>query len=129
GSKNGTSVNGARLAPEAPAPLRPGDVVEVGAHRLRVVAAPAEARVRDEFERLSELGRGGFGTVYAARHRPSGRLVAIKALAQRVDPSAVARFQREARVRVDSPHVVQTLDVRVEGGQAYLIMELVQGAS
>ncbi|MCO5171628.1 MAG: serine/threonine-protein kinase [Planctomycetes bacterium] len=134
GSKNGTRVNGAPLAPEAPAPLRPGDVVELGGHRirvvgLRVVSAQAAPRVRDEFERLSELGRGGFGTVFAARHRASGRLVAIKALVQRLDASAAARFQREARVRVDSPHVVQVIDVRVEEGQVYLVMELVQGRS
>ncbi|MBX3467845.1 MAG: protein kinase [Planctomycetes bacterium] len=129
GSKNGTRVNGAPLTAGAPAPLRPGDLVEVGGHRLRVVAAPAPARVRDEFERLAELGRGGFGAVFAARHRASGRLVAIKALAQRLDASAAARFAREARVRVDSPHVVQVLDVRVEEGQVYLVMELVQGRS
>lgn len=36
-STNGTYLNGARLEPEAPALLRSGDVVQIGAVRLRVV--------------------------------------------------------------------------------------------
>jgi serine/threonine-protein kinase len=131
-SKNGVLVNGARVAPDVATPLREGDVVVVGTHHLRVVSltsTPGAPRVRDEFERLAELGRGGFGTVFSARHRQTGALVAIKALAQKVDASARERFLRESRVRVDSPFVARTHDVRVEDGQAYLIMELVQGRS
>jgi serine/threonine protein kinase len=87
-------------------------------------------RIKDEFEKLGELGRGGSGVVFAARHKASGRMVAVKALlAQAVLPDVRARFLREARVKLESPHIVQVLDVRDEGGQIYLIQELVEGMS
>jgi eukaryotic-like serine/threonine-protein kinase len=87
-------------------------------------------RVRDEFERLAELGRGATGAVYAARERSTGRMVAVKALlAPDARPDARARFLREGRVRIDSPHVVQVLDIRDEDGQLYLIQELVRGTA
>ncbi len=87
--------------------------------------------VREEFENLGELGSGGAGTVYAARHRATGREVAIKSLHDRVsdDPVTRDRFLRECHIQVDSPHVVQVHQVRVEQDVVYLIMERVHGTS
>ena len=86
--------------------------------------------IRDEFEMLHELGRGGVGSVFAARHRTSGREVAIKALLTGNEkPGVRERFLREAQVRLDSQHIVQVLDLRDEDEQVYMIQELVPGRS
>lgn len=37
-----------------------------------------ESFASGEFDQLSEIGRGAYGTVYKARHRISGQLVAMK---------------------------------------------------
>ncbi len=127
-------------SPPAPPPSRPTHVPQArasgtGAGAGAVTGAPGVAgntgRIRDDFERLGELGRGGAGTVFRARHRATGREVAVKALVDKVsdEPTARERFLRESRVRVESPHVVQTLDVRVEQGQVYLVLELCPGGS
>ncbi|KAM0931921.1 hypothetical protein ACQ4PT_000017 [Festuca glaucescens] len=49
----------------------------------------------DEYEEVARLGEGGFGAVVKARHRATGKTVAIKRLSS---PSAtnVAELQREA---------------------------------
>jgi serine/threonine protein kinase len=66
-----------------------------------------------------EIGRGGMGSVWSARHLQLDTLVALKF----VDPSAAAadahmRFEREAKAaaQLRSPHVVQILDHGVDDG-------------
>ena len=78
------------------------------------------------------LGEGGMGTVYEAEHGGLGTRVAIKVLhpdlARR--SGLVERFLQEARVaaQIRSLHVVQVTDVdRTSEGQAYIVMELLNG--
>ena len=53
-----------------------------------------------EYTLLHELGRGGMGAVYLARHRVTGRLVALKLMLPKVaaNGTARARFQREVEL-------------------------------
>jgi tetratricopeptide (TPR) repeat protein len=83
-----------------------------------------------ELELVREIGRGGFGVVWEARDRPSGRAVAFKAVraggraGQRED-----RLLREAEVaaRLAHPNVVALEAVgRCEHGP-YLVLELLRG--
>ncbi|MEV6973622.1 serine/threonine-protein kinase [Kitasatospora sp. NPDC093806] len=82
-----------------------------------------------------ELGRGGFGVVWAAHDETIGRPVALKALSEEKagDEDAVGRFIREARTvgGLSNPHIVTLYDYgRVRDGARwthYLVMELVQG--
>ncbi|HKE16544.1 MAG TPA: serine/threonine-protein kinase [Kofleriaceae bacterium] len=79
------------------------------------------------------LGRGTSGAVYRARD-PAGRAVAIKVLHPELLPSPqhVHRFVREARALslLRHPHVIAVERVgRLEGGQPYLVMELLAGRS
>jgi hypothetical protein len=83
---------------------------------------------------LRELGRGGMGIVYAARHAQLGRDVALKVMSADLgtaDAQAVARFRREAETagRLRHPGIVQVHDFGQAGGQLYLAMDLVEGES
>lgn len=83
---------------------------------------------------LRELGRGGVGTVYAARDG-AGHHVAIKVLRGewRTNESVLERFAREARVlmRLTTPHVGKLLDVGnldvTDGDLPYLVLEFLEG--
>ncbi|WP_406092494.1 serine/threonine-protein kinase [Kitasatospora purpeofusca] len=84
-----------------------------------------------------ELGRGGFGVVWAAHDETIGRAVALKVLSDEKagDEEAVGRFIREARTvgLLSNPHIVTLYDYgRVQDGARsthYLVMELVRGRS
>jgi uncharacterized protein YecT (DUF1311 family) len=72
--------------------------------------------------------------VYLARHRTTGRLVAIKAIRARYldDPDAVRRFTREARTvaGLDHPNIVRTEAIEQFGDRAVaIIMEHVPGGT
>jgi len=81
----------------------------------------------------SELGRGGFGVVFRARHTDIDRLVALKVLLAtygKKDPTAVERFRREATIAasLSYPNTVRVFDYgETREGVFYLVMEFVQG--
>ncbi len=81
----------------------------------------------------SMLGQGGMGAVFRARHVLTDRKCALKWMLpdQEAGDAAVQRFLREARAmgRIDHPSVVGVMDVGIEGGAAYLVMELLRGSS
>ncbi|MBX9626970.1 MAG: serine/threonine protein kinase [Gemmataceae bacterium] len=83
------------------------------------------------YDLLDELGRGGMGVVYRARHVPTGRLVALKVIrdAALAGPTARARFrvEAEAAARVRHPNVVEVYEVGEHAGRPFLAMELVAG--
>jgi tRNA A-37 threonylcarbamoyl transferase component Bud32 len=75
------------------------------------------------------LGSGGFATVYAAHDERLDRPVAIKVLPrERVIHS---RFEREARAaaRLHHPSIVTLFEAAVDDEGAYLVSELVKGAT
>jgi len=80
------------------------------------------------------LGRGGMGTVYRALDTALDRQVAVKLVREDLVGRAdtAARFQQEARAAAafSHPNVVTVHDFGIEGGShAYLVMELLEGAS
>jgi serine/threonine protein kinase len=81
----------------------------------------------------SVLGRGGMATVWRGVDTRLDRPVAVKVLdaVALTDPTAVERFDREARTvaRLTDPHVVAVYDVGSDGDRHYLVMELVDGTS
>lgn len=85
------------------------------------------------YELLEVVGVGGMGTVYRARHLNSGRIVAIKLLAEasNADPTQRRRFEQEYRAarRLSHPYLVEPLDFGVEEGRPYLVMEFIDGPS
>lgn len=82
---------------------------------------------------VSRLGEGGMGEVYRGTDTRLGREVAIKVLppATAAAPDAQARFEREARTiaSLNHPHICTLFDVGTDDGRAYLVMELLAGAT
>jgi len=95
-------------------------------------AAVAPPAVLGEYELLEQLGAGGMGEVYRARHRRLDKLVALKLLRARSPGSAdgVARFLREMKAigSLDHRNVVEAHDAGEQDGVVYLVMKLIAGA-
>jgi WD40 repeat protein len=85
------------------------------------------------YELLGELGRGGAGVVYHARHRILGRPVAIKMLHPSLFPTEAdrrrLRAEAEAVARLQHPNVVQLYEIGEAGGSPYLVLEYVAGGT
>jgi predicted Ser/Thr protein kinase len=83
------------------------------------------------YELRALLGRGGMGEVYEAVDRRLDRTVAVKILRPELarDERFPARFRREARTSAALSHrgIVAVYDVGVDGGRAFIVMELVAG--
>ena len=83
------------------------------------------------YEVKGPLGAGGMGEVYRARDPRLGRDVAIKVLPHHLtgDPSALARFEREAKVlaALSHPNILTIFDVGSENGISFVVMELLPG--
>ncbi len=77
------------------------------------------------------LGQGGFGVVYRGTHLSLGGDVAIKFLLTEWTDHAHprVRFKREAEVlaKLRHPGIVSVFDFGEDGGDLYLVMELVRG--
>jgi serine/threonine protein kinase len=83
------------------------------------------------YEILTQLGAGGMGEVYRARHETLGRDIAIKVLPAHLaaDGDAQYRFEREARAvaALSHPNVLSIHDFGVCDGHAFAVMELLEG--
>src|SRR5664279_1888106 len=81
----------------------------------------------------AEVGEGGMGRVFRARHLPGDGIVALKVIkrALAVDSDFRRRFLREARAagEVSHPHLLGVSDSGEADGQPYLAMRFVDGES
>jgi WD40 repeat protein len=110
-------------------PVEPDGPAPAGAVLPRRVGA---------YEILGELGRGGMGVVYRARHGQLGRVVALKMLLGGAFEAATHRdrflWEAEAVARLQHPHIVQLYEAgehHTEAGERYpyFTLELVEGGS
>lgn len=82
---------------------------------------------------LAELGRGGMGVVYQARHIELNRLVAVKMIrgGSHAAASERARFRSEAEAvaGLQHPNIVQIHDIGECQGQPYISLKCCAGGS
>src|SRR5205807_7971457 len=116
----------------ATGPYLPGEGGEeqlLGEQLSRSGKKPARP-VLGDYELLEELGKGGMGQVFKARHRKLGRVVALKVIRSRLlaHPQAVRRFQREVRAiaRLSHPNIAYAYDAGQSNNISFLAMEYVE---
>jgi serine/threonine protein kinase/tetratricopeptide (TPR) repeat protein len=87
-----------------------------------------------DYELLGQLGQGGMGVVYDARHTKTGNRVALKTLrthvdGQQVDANKLYRFRKEFRSlsEVNHPNLVGMQTLEVDDNQWFFTMDLIEG--
>jgi eukaryotic-like serine/threonine-protein kinase len=96
------------------------------------VTLPMPREVGD-YDILAEVGRGGMGVVYRARHRGLHRVVALKMVlaGEFMSPAQETRFRLEAELaaRVQHPNIVQVHEIGTHDGRPFLALEWVEGGN
>ncbi len=109
------------------------------AHEVAADSPPGSGSFNDvglsfgKYHLLGELGRGGMGVVYKARHKELDRVVAIKMIlsSHLASQEQIDRFYAEARAaaRIRSANIVGIHDVGQIHGQHYFAMDFMAGPS
>ncbi len=90
-------------------------------------------RVVGKYRLVAQIGEGGMGVVWRAKHVVLGSPAAIKILLPQFtsDPTSVERFFTEAKTSsaIRHPGVVEIFDFGREGEDTYIAMELLRGES
>lgn len=84
-----------------------------------------------EYELIEEIGRGGMGVVFKARHNKLNRLVALKMIlgGELASPEDRQRFMAEANAAAKLQHhaIVSVYEVGQHDGKLFFCMEYVSG--
>src|SRR5690349_19358027 len=88
-------------------------------------------RLGTRYRIVGLLGRGGMVEVYRADDLELGQPVALKFLPGRISatPQDLDRLRREVRIarEISHPNVCRTYDISAADGQAFLVMEYIDG--
>ncbi|WP_372365012.1 FHA domain-containing serine/threonine-protein kinase [Candidatus Uabimicrobium sp. HlEnr_7] len=100
--------------------------VDVVSHKVQT----SEIRLIGRYHATTEIGSGGYGTVYKGFDPKLGREIAIKTI--RFDKSLVEEiefFEKEAKTlaQCNHPNIVQVYDVGRHNNNPYIVMEFVNG--
>jgi serine/threonine protein kinase/tetratricopeptide (TPR) repeat protein len=119
--------------------LRSGlDSEETNIEDFDTLLAGADIPDRDwqlgSYRIMEEIGRGGMGVIYRARHAPSRRIVALKRVLNYHSDSreTLERFRREAiaAASLDHPNILSIYDVgATEDGLPFFSMKFASGGS
>ena len=97
----------------------------------QAVSDGVRGQIVGDYQILGELGRGGMGVVYRAKHRKLNRIVALKMIlaGKHSSQDALGRFIAEARAvaKLQHPGIVQIFDIGEHQGLPYFSLEFVEG--
>lgn len=84
--------------------------------------------LKDRYRIISQIGKGGMGTVYTAKDENLGITVAIKQNFYE-EPRLIEAFKREARLLAGLRHpaLPQVRDYFIDGAGQFLVMEYISG--
>lgn len=95
------------------------------------ISSELGAALAEHYDLLEEIGLGGNGIVYKARHRLLNYLVAIKMLrANKLEQNIIRRFNQEAKAisTLDHATIVKLKDYGMtELGQPYMVLDYIPG--
>ena len=86
-----------------------------------------------DYEVIEEIGHGGMGVVYRAKHKLLGEKVALKVIHEHLlradDATVKARFVQEATLmaKLDHPNIVKLRNCFEEDGRLVIVCELLDG--
>ena len=108
--------------------------VNVDDHPTMSFVVPAANQLGD-YHLIQEIGRGGFGVVYEARHKQRQNFVALKTLPIGMDAHGqddadrLHKFRREFRSLADinHPNLIGMQTLEVDGNQWFFTMDLIDG--
>ncbi|KAB2908967.1 MAG: serine/threonine protein kinase [Ignavibacteriales bacterium] len=89
------------------------------------------AKTVQNYELIEQIGQGGMGVVYKARHIHFGEIFAVKMLWQqfRNNPAVLNLFLNEAKLlrKLHHPNIVTVNEVLSYENENYIVMEFVEG--
>ncbi len=110
--------------------LAPSTEAVAGDTRPDPAGTPADSPSVPGYEVLEEVGRGGMGVVYKARHTKLNRVVALKVIRSPSDEvSARFRTEAETAARLQHANIVQIHECGDSISGPYVALEYVGGGS
>lgn len=89
------------------------------------------AIVAKKYRLERQIGEGGMGAVYKAKHLGTERTLALKFLKTELadDSAALERFEREAKAagRIDHDNICEVYDYGIDNGAPYIVMPMLKG--
>lgn len=89
--------------------------------------------IKDQYQVVEHIGRGGMADVWSARDQRLNRLVAIKTISQSlstdVDPIALFRQEAQTIAQMEHPHILPIYDFGTFSSNLYIVMRYVTGGS
>ncbi|CAG0920769.1 unnamed protein product [Notodromas monacha] len=90
------------------------------------IVAERSASAMDDYLKLEKLGEGTYGVVYKARHKTTGKIVALKKIRlESEDEGVPSTAIREISVlkELQHPNIVRLLDVLMQEKKLFLVFE------
>src|SRR5262245_40769883 len=129
GNEAAAGVAAAMLASSSgDAPWQRPAARDIGDSAAESWSSPLPSPLGERYEDIRLLGEGGMGTVYRARDRRLGRVVALKLL-RKVDPELARRLLQEARAQARVQHdlVCRVYEAGEAGGEPFIVMQYIDG--